>query len=78
MRSGHRSAHVKAVVLSTVLAAGALAYGWASRAGRPVPEPLFVAGPGAVDTVSEVEMVTHAGVARGEPPRTATIPEKGS
>lgn len=42
VRSGHRSAHVKVVVLGALLAAGALAYGWAVRAGRPVPEPFSV------------------------------------
>lgn len=44
---GHRSAHVKAVVLGTILAAAVLAYGWTRQAGRPVPAPLSVPGAAA-------------------------------
>lgn len=43
---GHRSAHVKVVVLGMILAAAVVVYGWTRQAGRPVPAPLSV--PGAV------------------------------
>ena len=62
--SGHRSAHVKAVVLGTILAAAALAYGWTRHAARPVPEPLSVSRAGAPDAEREVDAVKHAGAAR--------------
>ena len=67
MTSGHRSAHVKVVVLSTVLAAAALAYGWTRHSGRPVPEPLSGGRAGAAHAHGEVEMATPAGAARPEP-----------
>lgn len=42
MTGSHRSAHLKAVVVSAVLAAAALAHGWTARTARPRPEPLSV------------------------------------
>ena len=71
MTSGHRSAHVKAVVLGAVLAAAALAYGWTRRAARPVPEPLSVSRAGAPDAQWEVDTVTYAGAARPDHPLEA-------
>ena len=44
MRRGHRSAHPWVVIVSAILAACALAFGWMTRSRRPVPEPLAVAG----------------------------------
>lgn len=43
MRSGHRSAHPWVVIVSAILAACALAFGWMMRSQRPVPEPLAAA-----------------------------------
>ena len=44
MRSGHRSAHLWVVIVSAILAASVLIFGWIARAQRPVPEPLAAAG----------------------------------
>ena len=44
MRSGHRSAHVRVVIVSAILAACVLIFGWIARSRRPVPEPLATAG----------------------------------
>lgn len=44
MTSGHRSAHVWVVLVSAILAACVLAFGWIARSRRPVPEPLAEAG----------------------------------
>ena len=43
MRRGHRSAHPWVVIVSAILAACALAFGWMTRSRRPVPEPLATA-----------------------------------
>ncbi len=71
MTSGHRSAHVKVVVLGVVLAAAALAYGWTRHAGRPVPEALSVSRAGAPDTQWEVDTVALAGADRPGSPLEA-------
>lgn len=44
MRSGHRSAHLWLVLLSAILAACVLVYGWVTFSGRPQPEPMTAAG----------------------------------
>ncbi|MDE2652724.1 MAG: hypothetical protein OXI71_02820 [Gemmatimonadota bacterium] len=43
MRSGHRSAHMWLVLLSAILVACVLLYGWVTFSGRPEPEPLAAA-----------------------------------
>ena len=49
MRSGHRSAHLWVVLVSAILAACVLLYGWMARAERPEPEPLAAAGAEAAE-----------------------------
>ena len=44
MRSGHRSAHLWVVLVSAILAACVLLYGWVTFSGRPEPEPLAAVG----------------------------------
>lgn len=44
MRSGHRSAHLWMVIVSAILAACLLLFGWIARSQRPVPEPLAAPG----------------------------------
>ena len=44
MRSGHRSAHRWVALMSAILAACVLLYGWVTLSGRPEPEPLPAAG----------------------------------
>ncbi len=44
VRSGHRSAHLWVVIVSAILAASVLIFGWIARSQRPVPEPLAAAG----------------------------------
>ena len=44
MRSGHRSAHLWVVIVSAILAAGVLLFGWIAHSQRPVPEPLTAPG----------------------------------
>lgn len=68
MTSGHRSAHVKVVVVGMVLAAAALVYGWTRQAARPVPEPLSVSRAGAPDAGRKVGAATHAGAGRPDRP----------
>ena len=49
MRSGHRSANLWVVLVSAILAACVLLYGWATFSGRPEPEPLAAAGSEAAE-----------------------------
>ena len=49
VRSGHRSAHLWVVLVSAILAACVLLYGWATRSARPEPEPLAAAGAEAAE-----------------------------
>ena len=64
MTSGHRAAHVKAVVAAAILTAALLAYGWTARAARPVPQPLAIGEPSVGEAVWEVGIETDAGSAR--------------
>ena len=66
MRLGHRSAHLKAVLASAVVAGGVLAYGWSVRAARPVPDPFSGDAPAPSATIWGVSVETHAGPARIE------------
>lgn len=61
MRSGHRSAHVKVVAASAILAAAALICGWSTRASRPVPEDFSVVRAEAADKELGAETVRHQG-----------------
>ncbi len=66
MRLGHRSAHLKAVLASAVVAGGVLAYGWGIRTARPVPNPLPGEAPAPAAAIWAVSVETHAGTARIE------------
>ena len=61
MRRGHRSAHVKAVAASAVLAGAVIALGWCVRAARPVPERLAPVRTEAPAAGPEAEAAAHAG-----------------
>ncbi len=49
MRNGHRSAHLWVVLVSAILAACVLLYGWMAFSARPEPEPLATAGAEAAE-----------------------------
>ena len=66
MRHGHRSAHLKAVLASAVVAGGVIAYGWGTRAARPVPSPFPGEAPAPSATIWDVAVETPAGTARVE------------
>lgn len=64
MSSGHRSAHVIVVLAAAVVGGGALAFAWAERSARAVPEAASIVGPAAAESVWEVALETPAGTAR--------------
>lgn len=68
MRSGHRSAHLWVVLVSAILAACVLLYGWVTFSGRPEPEPLAAVGAEAGETGWTREPVPSAESAPGDRP----------
>lgn len=64
MRRGHRSAHVRAVLASAVVGGGVLAFAWAGRAARAVPDAVSIVVPAADAALWEVSLETPAGTAR--------------